>query len=48
MKIYAKYSSELQDFSDEGETNYETDELNKENMNEFRILFLIKNREKKE
>ena len=26
---------EVQDFGDEDETNYETDEINKENMNEF-------------
>ena len=26
---------EVQDFGDEDETNYETDEVNKENMNEF-------------
>ena len=29
---------EVQDFSDEDETNYETDEINKENMKEFCIL----------
>ena len=29
---------EVQDFGDEGETNYETDEINKENMNEFCIF----------
>ena len=29
---------EIQDFGDEGETNYETDEINKENMSEFRIF----------
>ena len=27
---------EEQDFGDKGETNYETDEINKENMNEGR------------
>ena len=30
--------SEIQDFGDEDETNYETDEINKENMNEFCIF----------
>ena len=29
---------EVQDFGDEDETNYETDEINKENMNEFCIF----------
>ena len=29
---------EVQDFGDEDETNYETDEINKENMKEFCIF----------
>ena len=29
---------EVQDFGDEDETNYETDEINKENMNECSIF----------
>ena len=29
---------EAQNFGDEDETNYETDEINKENMNEFCIF----------
>ena len=29
---------EVQDFGDEDETNYETDEFNKENMKDFCIL----------
>ena len=32
---------EVQDFVDEDETNYETDEINKENMNEFWIFIKI-------
>ena len=35
INVYAKYSSEVQDFGDEDQTNYETDEINKENINEF-------------
>ena len=35
MKIYDKYSSRVQYCGDEDETNYETDEINKVNMNEF-------------
>ena len=29
---------EVQDFGDEDETNYETDEINKENMSKFWIF----------
>ena len=29
---------EVQDFGDEDETNFETDEINKENMSEFWIF----------
>ena len=29
---------EIQDFSDEDETNYETDEINKENISDFWIF----------
>ena len=30
---------EVRDFGDEDETNYKTDEINKENMSEFWIFF---------
>ena len=36
---------EVQDFGDEDETNYETDEINKENMNEFCIFIADQNSE---
>ena len=39
MKIYAKYSAEVQDYGDQDEKDYETDETNEENMNEF-FLFI--------
>ena len=35
IKFYAKYSSRGIDSDDEDEKNYETDEIIKENMNEF-------------
>ena len=38
--------AEVQDFGDEDETNYETDEINKENMNEFWILIADQKSEK--
>ena len=37
---------EVQDFGDEDETNYETDEINKENMNEFWIFIADQKSEK--
>ena len=37
-KIMLSIHPEVQHFVDEGETNYETDEINKENMNEFCIF----------
>ena len=36
---------EVQDFVDEDETNYETDETNKENTNEFCIFIADQNSE---
>ena len=32
---------EVQDFGDEDETNYETDEINKQNMNVFWIFIAV-------
>ena len=37
---------EVQDFGDECETNCETDEINKENMSEFRIFIADQKSEK--
>ena len=38
--------SEVQDFGNEDETNYETDEINKENMSEFSIFIAGQTSEK--
>ena len=38
--------AEVQDFGDEDETNYKTDEVNKENMNEFWIFITDQKSEK--
>ena len=38
--------AEVQDFGDEDETNYETDEINKENMGEFWIFIADQKSEK--
>ena len=32
---------EVIDFGDEGERNYDTDEINKENRNKFRIVIAV-------
>ena len=40
MKVYSIYQ-EVQSFCDEDSTNYETDEINKENMNEFCNHFIL-------
>ena len=37
---------EVRDFGDEDETNYETDEINKVNMNEFLIFIADRKSEK--
>ena len=37
---------EVQDIGDEGETNYKTDQVNKENMNEFSIFIADQKSEK--
>ena len=37
-KFLLSIHSEVENFGDEDETNYETDEINKENMNEFWIF----------
>ena len=37
---------EVQDFGDEDETNYKTDEINKENMSEFWIFIADQKSEK--
>ena len=38
MKFMLSSHPEIKDFGNEDETNYETDEINKENMKEFCIF----------